>query len=328
MNRRHLLQALGAAPVALALPAWAQSAAAGFPDKPVRVITPFGAGNTLDVALRVMGEQTKESTGQPLIIDNKPGGSGFIAAQAAAAAAPDGYTLLLGGTGLMTINPHVFATMPYDPEKDFKPITNFLGAALAFAVHPSVPADNLKDFITWAKANAGKTSFASYTAGNASHFAGVILNKRAGIDMLHVPFNGTPQATTNLLGGQVHAGFLPLLAIRQHVEAGRLKLLGITSEARSPLAPTVPTFRELGLPDLEFYVWAGLYAPAATPDAVVAKLSTEFGKALRSKPVTERFDAMAFTPLPSTPQAFAQFVRADSQRWAEAVKLSGFKANQ
>ena len=297
-----------------------------FPDRPVRVITPFAPGNTLDTALRVAGEKFKESTGQQLVIENKPGGSGFIAAQAAAQAAPDGYTLLLGGTGLMTINPHVFTKLPYDVEKSYKPVSNFLGATMVLAVHPSVPADNLPAFIAWAKANPGKVSFASYTAGNASHFSGVILNKRAGIDMLHVPFNGTGPATTNLLGGQVQAGFLPLLALRQHVEAGKVKLLAITGEKRSPLAPNVPTFAESGFPDLTVYIWAALYAPAGTPDAIVNKLSAEFNKALKSAEVGERFKQMDFVPLPTTPDELASFVRADSVRWSEAVKLSGFKA--
>lgn len=297
-----------------------------FPDRPVRIITPFGAGNTLDTALRVMGEKFKESTGQPLVIENKPGASGFIAAQAAASAAPDGYTLLLGGTGLMTINPHIFSKIPYDPEKGYKPVTNFLGSALVFAVHPSVPADTLPEFIAWAKANKGKASFASYTAGNASHFSGVILNKRAGIDLLHVPFNGTPAATTNLLGGQVNSAFLPLLSLKQHMDAGKVKVLAITGDNRSPLAPNVPTFRELGYPDLNLYVWAALYAPAGTPDALVQKLSVEFNKALKTAEVGEKFKAMDFTPLPSTPEELAIFVRNDSKRWAEAVKLSNFKA--
>jgi tripartite-type tricarboxylate transporter receptor subunit TctC len=299
-----------------------------FPDKPVRIITPFAPGNTLDTALRVAGEKFKESTGQPLVIENKPGGSGFIAAQAAAQAAPDGYTLLLGGTGLMTINPHIFSKLPYDAEKSYRPVSNFLGATLVLAVHPSVPADNLPAFIAWTKANPGKVSYASFTAGNSSHFAGVILNKRAGIDMLHVPFNGTPPAVTNLVGGQVQAAFLPLLALRQHAEAGKVKLLAITGEKRSPLAPNVPTFAESGFPDLTVYIWAALYAPAGTPDAIVSKLSAEISKALRTAEVADRFKQMDFVPLPSTPDELAAFMRTDSARWAEAVKLSGFKANE
>ncbi|MCW5643574.1 MAG: tripartite tricarboxylate transporter substrate binding protein [Rhodoferax sp.] len=322
-SRFKTLARLGAAVLGAAVFCTAQ--ADTFPDKPVRVITPFSPGNTLDTALRVMSEEFKKSTGQHLLIDNKPGGSGLIAAQAAMQAAPDGYTLLLGGSGLMAINPHVYKTLPYDVERDFRPVSNFLGSALVLAAHPSVPADNLKDFVAWVKANPGKVSFASYTAGNASHFSGVMFNKHAGIDMLHVPFGGTGPATTNLIGGQVNVAFLPLLAVRQHVEAGKLKLLAITSSDRSPIAPDTPTFAESGYPDLTVYTWAGLFAPAATPEALVNKLSAEIRKALQTTQVGDRFKEFAFTPLPSTPAAFGQHVRTDSKKWAEAVAISGLK---
>ena len=312
---------------ALALLA-AAAGAQDFPNRPVHVITPFAPGNTLDTALRIVGEKWKETSGQTLIIENKPGGAGFIAAQAAAAAPADGYTMLLGSSGILTVNPHTFAKLPYDPEKSFKPVTNFLGAALVLAAHPSVPANTLAEFVAWAKANPGKVSFASYTAGNSSHFAGVILNKRAGIDMLHVPYNGTPPAVQSLIGGHVQAAFLPLLAIKPHLEAGKVKVFAVTSEKRSPLIPNVPTFTELGYPDLELYVWAALMVPAGTPDALVARLNADLTKALRSPEVVEKFRVMDFIPLPSTPDEFSAYMKKDSARWQEAVRLSGFKATE
>ena len=305
-----------------AAPALAQD----FPNKPVRVITPFAPGNTLDTALRIVSEKFKESTGQQLIIENKQGGAGFIAAQAGAQAPPDGYTLLLAGAGMMVINPHTFSKLPYDPEKSYKPVTNFLGSALVLAAHPSLPANTLPELVTYAKANPGKLSFASFTAGNSSHFAGVLFNQRAGIDMLHVPFNGTPPAVQNLVGGQVNTAYLPLLAVKQHVDAGRVKLIATTSDKRSPLAPNVPTFEELGYPDLSIYTWAALLAPAATPDALVQKLNAELTRALRSEEVREKFRAMDFVPLPTSPEEFTATMRKDSKRWQEAVRLSGFKA--
>lgn len=191
-----------------------------------------------------------------------------------------------------------------------------------------MPANDLKSFVAWVKANPGKVSFASYTAGNASHFSGVMFNKHAGIDMLHVPFGGTGPATTNLIGGQVNVAFLPLLAVRQHVESGKVKLLAITSKDRSPIAPNTPTFAESGYPDLTVYTWAGLYAPKGTPDALVNKLSEEFRKALQTTEVIERFKQFDFTPLPSTPSEFGRYARADSKRWAEAVDLAGLKDTQ
>jgi tripartite-type tricarboxylate transporter receptor subunit TctC len=191
MQRRHLLRAIAITPCAAVFgTAYAQA----FPAKPVRIVVPFAAGNTLDTALRQVAEEFKKNTGQPLLVDNKPGGSGIVAANALMQSAPDGYTLLLTNTSMLTINPHTFSKLPYDAEKSFKPVTNFLGASMVMAVNATVPANNVKEFVAWARANPGKVSFASFTAGNSSHFAGVILNQRAGIQMTHVPFNGTPPA--------------------------------------------------------------------------------------------------------------------------------------
>ena len=325
MKRRYILQAISAASLAAALPA---AQAQSFPDKPVRIIVPFAAGNTLDTALRQVAEEFKKNTGQPLVVENKPGGSGIIAAQAVMAAPADGYTLLLANTSMLTINPHTFSKLPYDAEKSFRPITNFLGTSMVMAVNASVPANNVQEFVAYAKANPGKVSFASFTAGNSSHFAGVILNQRAGIDMIHVPFNGTPPAVQNLVGGQVNAAFLPLLAVKPHMESGKVKVLAVTSPQRSLLMPNVATFREQGYPDLDIYIWAAIVAPVATPDAAVARLNAEFVKALRSAEIKEKWRVADFETLPSTPEEFTKFAQADSRRWAEAVRISGFKASE
>ena len=314
---------------ALTLCALGSAAAQGFPDKPVRVIVPFAPGNTLDAALRQVGEVFRANTGQPLVIDNKPGGGGLIAAQTLLQAPADGYTLLLANTSLLTINPHTFSKLPYDADKSFKPVTNVLGSAMVMAVNAEhVPAHNVAEFIAWAKPLGDKVSYASFTAGNSSHFAGVILNQRAGLQMVHVPFNGTPPAVQNLVGGQVNAAFLPRLAVKPHVDSGKLRVLAVTSPTRSPLMPGVATFREQGFPDLEIYIWAALVAPAATPDAQIAKLNAEFVKVLKSETIREQWRAMDFEPLPSTPDEFRSFMQAESRRWAEAVKISGFKASE
>lgn len=317
---KSLLLALGLAVAAQGAPAQE------FPAKPVRVITPFAPGNTLDQALRIVSDKMKE-TGHPgLIIDNKPGGAGFIAAQAGTQAAPDGYTMLLAGAGMMVINPHTFSKLPYDPEKSYRPVTNFLGSALVLAAHPSLPANTLAELVAHAKANPGKLSFASFTAGNSSHFAGVLFNQRAGIDMLHVPFNGTPPAVQNLVGGQVNTAYLPLLAVKPHLDAGRVKVLATTADRRSPLTPNVPTFEEAGFPDLTIYTWAALLLPAGAPDALVARHNADLTRALKSDEVRDRFRQMDFVPLPTSPEEFTAYMRRDSRRWAEAVRLSGFKA--
>lgn len=336
-RRRALLRtAIGVAVTGVALVAdphgaRAQSSAPTVPtapplDRPLRVIMPFAAGNTLDVALRQVGEMWLRATGQPIVIEHRPGGSGLIAAQALLQAPADGSTLLLANTSILTINPHTFSKLPYDPVRSFRPVTNFLGATMVFAANAAVPARTLKQWIAHAKANPGTTNFASFTAGNSSHFAGVLLNQRAGIDMVHVPHNGTPPAVQNLIGGQVQTAILPLLAVRPHVEAGRVHVLAVTSAKRSPLLPDVPTFVEEGFPDLDIHIWAALVAPAGTPDAAVARLNAEMTRILSSDEIRDKWRVADFEPLPSTPDAAARYFAADSKRWAEAVRLSGFRA--
>ena len=327
LKRRGVLHAIGALSLTATFPSQAQ-VPSGFPDKPVRIVVPFAAGNTLDTALRQVAEEFKKNTGQPVLVENKPGGSGIIAAQSVMASPADGYTLLLANTSMLTINPHTFAKLPYDAEKTFRPITNFLGTSMVMAVNASVPANNVKEFVAYAKANPGKVSFASFTAGNSSHFAGVILNQRAGMEMIHVPFNGTPPAVQNLVGGQVTAAFLPLLAVKPHMDSGKVKVLAVTSPQRSLLMPNVATFREQGFPDLDIYIWAAIVAPAGTPDAVASRLNAEFIKILRSSEIKEKWRVADFETLPSTPEEFSKFAQADSKRWAEAVKISGFKASE
>jgi len=321
-----LLRLLALALAAVALPAAAQR----FPDKPVRVVVPFAPGNTLHTSLRQVAEIFQKNTGQPLIVESKPGGGGTIAAATVASAAPDGTTLLLSNTSMLAINPHTFAKLPYDADKSFKPVTGFLGASLVLAVNAEkVPATTLKEFVAWAKnPPPGGVSYASFTAGNSSHFAGVLLNKRAGLDMVHVPFNGTPPAVQNLVGGQVHAAFLPLLAVKPQVEAGKVRVLAISTPKRSPLLPQVPTFTEEGYPDLEIYIWSGISAPAGTPDAVIERLNAEFNAALNTDEIRQKWRAIDFEPMPMTPAQYRAFVEADSKRWAEAVRISGFKASE
>lgn len=326
MNKRVMRWAVMAS-----LGLWMASAvqAQTYPDRPVRVVVPFAAGNTLDTALRQVGEEFKKDTGQSIIVDAKPGGSGIIAAQTVMQAPPDGYTLLLSNTSMLTINPYTFAKLPYDTEKSFKHVTGFLGASMVLAVNAAqVPAGNLKEFIAWVKSQPGKVSYASFTAGNSSHFAGVILNQRAGLDMVHVPFNGTPPAVQNLVGGQVQAAFLPMLAVKPHMDSGKVKILAITTPQRSPLMPTVPTFTEEGFPDMQIYIWSGLSAPAGTPDALVQRIQAAFAKALKSEVILDKWRPVDFHPLPFTSEEYLKFIRADARRWEEAVKLSGFKASE
>jgi tripartite-type tricarboxylate transporter receptor subunit TctC len=297
-----------------------------FPAKPIRMISPFPAGNVNEIVMRIVGDRFKEVTGQPFVYEYKAGGAGVISAQTLIQSPPDGYTILLCTSGMTSINPHAFAKLPYDPVRDFTPITAAIRTQLVFAAHTSVPANTLAEFITFAKANPGRTSFASFTAGNPSHFAGVILNQLAGIDMLHVAYKGTPPAVQDLLGGQVMTAFVPITSVKPHVEAGKLKAYALTGE-RSPLMPGVPTFKELGYPKMEIYAWTGFMAPAGTPPAIVQRLNREFTAALRMPDAQAKMRAIDLEPIPNSPEEFAAMMKADTERWRDAVKASGFRAD-
>lgn len=297
-----------------------------FPSKPIRMISPFPAGNVNEIVVRTVGDRFKEVTGQPFVYEYKPGGAGVIAAQALIAAPPDGYTILLSTSGMTSINPHAFAKLPYDPVRDFTPITAAIRTQLVFAANSAVPPNTLAEFVAYAKANPGKTTFASFTAGNPSHFAGVILNQLAGIDMLHVAYKGTPPAVKDLLGGQVMTAFVPIISAKSHIDAGKLKAYALTG-ARSPLLANVPTFKELGYPQMEIYAWTGFLAPAGTPPAIIQKLNREFAAALRMPEAQARLRAIDLEPIPNTPEEFAALMKTDTARWRDTVKASGFRAD-
>jgi tripartite-type tricarboxylate transporter receptor subunit TctC len=298
-----------------------------FPARPVKIISPFPAGNVNDVVLRMIGDRFKESTGQAFIFEYKPGGAGAIAAQALLTSPADGYTVLLATSGLMSINPHTHAKLPYDPFRDFAPITQAIGSQMVFAATGSLPANSLAEFVAFSRANPGKPTFASFTAGNPSHFAGIILNQLAGIDMLHVAYKGSPPATQDLLGGQVMTAFLPLISVKSHVEAGKLKAFATTGAQRSPLMPNVATFKELGYPKMEIYIWSGFVAAAATPAPAIQRLNREITAALRAAEVQQKLRAIDLEPFPGTPEEFGRMIRADYERWEGAVKASGFRAD-
>lgn len=327
LSRRQSLCWLGALS-SLGVPARAQSspsaAPSGTDNRLLRVVVPFAPGNLIDTALRQVADIFRLSGGDKLLIDNRPGGLGGIAAQQVAQAAADGRTLLLSTPGILSINPHTVRKLPYDSEKSFRSVTLLLSSSMVLAVSSKVPARQLTEFANWAHAHPRDATYASFTAGNTSHFAGVILNQRLGLNLVHVPYNGTPQAVQNLVGGQVDAAFLPLLAVLPHLASGRLRVLAVTRPDRSPLLPEAPTFRELGYPELEMGIWAGISAPAATPDATIDQLNVSFVSALNSPQLRERWASLDLTPTPSTPNEMTRFLKAESSRWKAAVQASGF----
>lgn len=323
--RRRALQC-AAALVAGSCSLAALAADPAFPARPVHVYVPFAAGNTLDNALRQVAEEFLKNTGQPMIIENKPGGAGIIAAQLVARAPADGYTLLLANTSMLAVNPYTFKKkLPYDTQKSFRYVTGFVGSTLVLAANRTVPASNLQEFARWTKAQKNPVSYASFTAGNSSHFAGVILNEKLGLDLVHVPFNGTPPAVQNLIGEQVQTAFLPLIAVKQHMDGGKVKVLGVSSPQRSALMPDVPTFAEQGVPEMNIYIWSGFATPAGTPDGVLNKLNAELNKVLRSEDIRAKWRDMDFEPMPMSPTEFTGYIRDESSRWRKVVEISGFK---
>lgn len=323
IQRRHLLLSAAATTIGLATPVRAQS----FPSRPVRIVMPFAAGNTQEVILRVVGQEFQRSTGQPFVLDARPGAGGIIAAQSVSQAAPDGHTLLLATSAMMAIYPHFNRPLPYDPFKSFRHVTACSGTAVTLVVNADVPVSDLAGFLAWARTNPGKVSYASFAPGGMPHFVGVMLNKRAGTDMVHVPFNGTPPVVTAMLGGHVQAAYLPALPVQQHIAAGKFKALATTGGKRSPVLPNVPTFAELGYPELERYGWSGFSAPAGTPDAIVDRLQVELVRAMATPEAQEQWRLNDLVALPMKPAEFDALIRRDSAIWAEAVRVSGFKGN-
>lgn len=303
-----------------------QAAAQAFPSQPVRVLVPFAAGNVLESSLRAVGERFRESTGQPLLVEARPGGGGIVAAQALQAARADGHTALLATQAILAVNPHIYRTLPYDPQRDFAPVGELFNSPFALTVHPGVPAANVAEFIAWVKANPGKVSYGSIAPGTPSHFLGVLINLEYGTDLTHVPYKGSPTMLPDLLAGRVQAGFLSLDTIRTQVESGKLRALAVTGADRSGLLPATPTMAESGYPRMQAYAWSGIVVPRATPDAVVRRLHAEFARATAIPEVRAELRKLGMDPVAGTPEEFAARIRSESERWARVVKSSGFSA--
>ena len=320
MTRRYILQAMSATSLAAALPvAQAQS----FPDKPVRVIVPFAAGNTLDTALRQVAEEFKKNTSQPLVVENKPGGSGIIAAQSVMAALADGYTLLLANTSMLTINPHTFAKLPYDAEKTFRPITNFLGTSMVMAVNASVPANNVKEFVAYAKANPGKLGFGSGTG--SARLASEMLKTKTGIDILNVPYKSNVQALTDLRGGQIQILLGDIALMLPQIRAGAVKGLAVSSARRSAAMPDMPTLQEAGVSDYELVGFIAAFAPAKTPESIVRRLNEEMVKILKDKEFADSLAASGVDAAPTTPGELREWVISETKKWHDLARAAGIQ---
>jgi len=299
--------------------------AVAWTDKPVRLVVPAPPGGSSDVLARVVAEQLSAQIGQPVIVDNKPGGGGMIAVQAMLSAPADGQTLVVGPQSLMTEIPLVLK-LSFDPLKEMKPVAEMARGSLVFVANPTLPASNLKELIAYAKANPGKLNYASYSPGTASHYAGLVLNQKAGIDLLHVPYKGSPPALTDVVSGEVQLMFDGMLTSLPLIKSGKIKAIAVTGSSRSALLPQVPTFAELGYPDVTFTNWLGAFASAKMTPELLAKINAEIGKAVSDPKVRARLADLGLEQArPSTPTQLLQSVQTDYARNAGIVKAFNIK---
>jgi tripartite-type tricarboxylate transporter receptor subunit TctC len=324
MNKRIHLRALLVLAAFWALPAAAQT----YPAKPIRVITSLPAGSSIDITVRFVSERFQQITGQPFVIDNRTGASGVIAADLGAKAAPDGYTLLAGNISQFSINPFTFKQLPYDPAKDFAAVTQLVRTTYFWIAGPAAPGAALKDYLAWAKSNPGKATYASGGVGSISHFATVMIALAAGADLTHIPYKGSAQHVADLTAGRVGAAFSPWVSVREYVKSGQLRVLAVASEQRSSVLPDVPTFVELGYPDVVAPLWSGLMAPAGTPPTIVDAVARGVAQSFTHSEVRDKMLAIDQEPVGNTPAEFARFLEQDRARWGKAIKASGFKPGQ
>jgi tripartite-type tricarboxylate transporter receptor subunit TctC len=301
------------------------AAAQAYPAKPVRIVVPFPAGGNADIFARMHAQKLSEAWGQPVVVDNRAGAAGIIGSQLVAKSPADGYTLLLGTTGTHTTNPAVYAKLPYDPLKDFAPVSNLADSPFLLVVHPSVPAYSLRELIALAKSRRGQLNYASFGTGSSAHLAGEMLRSMARIEIVHVPYKGGPPALTDLIGGHVALMFNSLPAVIPQVKSGKLRALALAADKRAPALPDMPTFAEAGLRDFEAGSWYGVLAPAGTPRDIIARLHAETVRILALPDVRQRFATEGATPLGNSPEEFAEQIRKDHARWAKVAKDAGIK---
>jgi tripartite-type tricarboxylate transporter receptor subunit TctC len=294
-----------------------------FPSKPIHVILPFAAGGLLDGTVRAISQQVSQSVGQPVIVENRPGGGTFIGMGACAKAAPDGHTVCITTPDSLSYNPYLYAKVPYNAEKDFAPVTNLVFTNNLIVAHASAPFNSFKEMIAYAKENPGKVTWGSWGIGSIPHVYLEAINKHFGVDILQVPYKGAGQAYPAILAGEVHVTYGGIGFSVPHIKSGKLKPLATTPE-RSDLVPGVPTMQELGIePGLPSYF--GVFAPGKTPAPVLEKLAAEFSKALRAPKVQEFLKAQTLEPVGNTPSEFAAFVRADREKAGRVFKSMGLK---
>ena len=304
----------------------ASALAQSYPAKPIKIVVPFPAGGIADLYARLIGARLTDAWGQPIVIENRTGAGGNIGADAVAKSPPDGYTLVMGSFGTHAVNVSLFATMPYDPVRDFAPIVLMLEAEGLLVVHPSVPAQSVLDLIAYARAHPGRLTFASAGMGTASHLAGELFKTMARVDMTHVPYKGNVPAITDLLAGQTSLLFATMPTVLSHAKAGKLRALATIGTARSAAAPDLPTVAE-SLPGFEVNNWVGLLAPVGTPNDIVRKWNVEVNKIMRGADIKQRLLTEGARFAPNTPEEFGQRLRAEMANWGKVVRDAGIRAD-
>lgn len=319
-RRRWLAAALlaGALP-----PAFAQQ---DYPFRPIRLVIPFAAGGSVSAIARLVADRAAQGLGQPIVVDNRGGGGGNIGSAEVARAAPDGYTIGLGTISTHAINPSLYRNMQFDALQDFAPITLLGLLPNALTVNASAPYRTVAELVAWGKANPGRLNYASPSVGTTAHLSGEQFKAVTGIDMQHIAYKGGAPAVTDLIGGNVQLMFADIGTALPHLRSGRLRALAVTSAEHSPLLPGVPTMAEAGIRDFELSGWMGLFAPAKTPPAIVARLNREIVAALNAPDIRQQLADLSLQPRPMTPEQFATFVRAENTKWAGLVKASGATA--
>jgi len=315
--------------LAVSLVAGAAAAAdtAQFPVKPIRLVVPFGAGSNTDVLARTVAVRMAEHWSQQVVVDNRPGAGGNIGADLVAKAPPDGYTILMDAVSTHAINPTLYTKLPYDPIKDFAPVTLITSVPNVLVVHPSLPAKNVPELIALAKARPGQLNYASGSTGSAGHLAGELFDSMAGVRMTHIPYKGAAPAVIDLIAGHVSLMFDNLASALPNIKAARVRALAVTTLKRSPLLPALPTISESGLRGFDVSTWFGIFAPAGTPPEIVAKLNAEVVRLLHTAEMRERLALLGAEPIGNKPEEFAAFIKTEIPKYAKVVKASGAKVD-
>jgi tripartite-type tricarboxylate transporter receptor subunit TctC len=303
------------------------AAAHAFPDKPVRFVIGFTPGGPSDILARALGQKLSERWKQQVVVENRPGAGGNLAAEVVAKGPADGHVWLLGNNSILATNQSLYSRLPYDPVKDFAPVALVAVQPNILVVHPAVPANSLSELVAYLKSNPGKLNYASSGAGAAAHLAGELFKSMAGVDIVHVPYKGAQPALTDLIAGHAQLMFATSASVIPYMKAGRLRALAVTTAQRSPSVPELPTMSEAGLPGFEATTWHGVVVPAATPSAIVLRMNQEINAVLKEKDLSERLAGLGAEILTGSPRDFQDYIAREIPKWSKVVKDSGAKAD-